>query len=312
VAALAADNTKAATEKQLREEGEGKESSKGQGGGEIFRKLGATTQDHLSVAEYRALLESNDPKLKTHAGRIPNVVHRVMFRDPDFPEKDVRFLQEFYSKTQDDFVHVLWRKEDAHKLIEDHFPEFLPVYDGYSKHIQRADTIRYAILAHYGGVYTDVDIELTGSLMDVLANTVPLLDSKGIDFLGPHEITDDDECREAISRYAIRQHLPTAERKPFAWVIANYFMVAAAGSQGARAVLDICVHRAKAPFDANVDYDVLFTTGPDVVTTIVNKRFDMDVVHTTSKEIARNIVHHGRGHWLTNGKDPRPGCYGAV
>ena len=93
-------------------------------------------------------------------------------------------------------------------------------------------------------------------------------------------------------------------------------MIAAAGSHGARAVLDLCKQRAAKPFDIYNPgypdgYDVLFFTGPDAVTTSVSKTVPTDVLHTVSKVLARHIRHHASGHWLNNRKDPRPGCYGA-
>lgn len=37
------------------------------------------------------------------------------------------------------------------------YPWFLDTFDGYPFPIQRADAIRYFVLAHYGGVYLDLD-----------------------------------------------------------------------------------------------------------------------------------------------------------
>lgn len=37
------------------------------------------------------------------------------------------------------------------------YPWFLETFDTYRFPIQRADAIRYFILAHYGGVYIDLD-----------------------------------------------------------------------------------------------------------------------------------------------------------
>ena len=37
------------------------------------------------------------------------------------------------------------------------YPWFLETFDNYQFPIQRADAIRYFVLAHYGGIYIDLD-----------------------------------------------------------------------------------------------------------------------------------------------------------
>jgi inositol phosphorylceramide mannosyltransferase catalytic subunit len=37
------------------------------------------------------------------------------------------------------------------------YPWFLETYDSYLYAIQRADSLRYFLLAHYGGIYLDLD-----------------------------------------------------------------------------------------------------------------------------------------------------------
>ena len=42
-------------------------------------------------------------------------------------------------------------------LIVARYPWFLETYDGYPYPIQRADSIRYFVLHHFGGIYIDLD-----------------------------------------------------------------------------------------------------------------------------------------------------------
>jgi mannosyltransferase OCH1-like enzyme len=57
------------------------------------------------------------------------------------------------------FQYILWDKAKCREFIKEHFNFFLPIYDGYQYNVQRADSIRYFILYHYGGVYSDIDLE---------------------------------------------------------------------------------------------------------------------------------------------------------
>ena len=54
-------------------------------------------------------------------------------------------------------VVQLWTDEDSRELIATEYPWFLNTFDNYSYPIQRADAIRYFVLAHYGGIYIDLD-----------------------------------------------------------------------------------------------------------------------------------------------------------
>lgn len=75
---------------------------------------------------------------------------------------------------------MLWTDETSRQLIAEHYPWFLPIFDGYQYPIQRADAIRYFVLHRYGGVYLDLDIGCIRSidpLLDfdvILPKTIPV------------------------------------------------------------------------------------------------------------------------------------------
>ena len=48
-------------------------------------------------------------------------------------------------------------QQRVHQLITHRYPWFLETWDNYPFNIERADAIRYFVLAHYGGVYIDLD-----------------------------------------------------------------------------------------------------------------------------------------------------------
>lgn len=51
----------------------------------------------------------------------------------------------------------MWTDEKSRELIVAEYPWFLETFDGYAHPIQRADAIRYFVLAHFGGIYVDLD-----------------------------------------------------------------------------------------------------------------------------------------------------------
>lgn len=64
----------------------------------------------------------------------------------------------------------LWTDDDNKNFIRQHYHYFLDTYLNYSSNIERADSMRYFYLYHFGGLYVDLDFEC-------LKNIEPLLNS---------------------------------------------------------------------------------------------------------------------------------------
>ena len=56
-----------------------------------------------------------------------------------------------------DYEYKFWSDEASLAFIEKEYPWFRETFVKYPHNIQRADAIRYFVLAHYGGVYIDLD-----------------------------------------------------------------------------------------------------------------------------------------------------------
>ena len=50
----------------------------------------------------------------------------------------------------------LWTDASMRDFVAESYPEFLAVYDGYPRMIQRADAFRYLVLGKLGGIYADL------------------------------------------------------------------------------------------------------------------------------------------------------------
>lgn len=57
------------------------------------------------------------------------------------------------------WYYRLWTDTDSRSFLVEHYPWFLPIYDGYPDPVMRSDAIRYFLLDHFGGVYVDLDVE---------------------------------------------------------------------------------------------------------------------------------------------------------
>lgn len=99
--------------------------------------------------------------------RIPQIFHQT-WKTSDIPDEWQACVQSWRSH-HPHWQFILWTDASSRQFINDHYPEFLACYDGYSYNIQRADVIRYCVLHTYGGVYADLDMECLQPIEPLLA-----------------------------------------------------------------------------------------------------------------------------------------------
>lgn len=68
----------------------------------------------------------------------------------------------------------MWTDAKSRELIATEYPWFLNTFDNYSQPIQRADAIRYFVLAHFGGIYIDLDDVCTETPLFSPRNSIPV------------------------------------------------------------------------------------------------------------------------------------------
>ncbi|KAF7559247.1 hypothetical protein G7046_g4908 [Stylonectria norvegica] len=87
--------------------------------------------------------------------RIPRILHQTT-ANTTIPEKWVESQQSCIN-AYSNFEYHLWTDAKAREFIATEYPWFINVWDNYPFPIQRADSIRYFVLHHYGGIYLDMD-----------------------------------------------------------------------------------------------------------------------------------------------------------
>ena len=254
-------------------------------------------------------MESYAPtKYKTYEN-IPNIVHRILLKDQNFPLAVTECLASFWNYThvhEGDFVSILWTREDAHRLVETEYPQLLDMYDGFPKSIERADAIRYMILDQYGGIYADHDVMLKHDLKAVIQETYSL-GSGEYDWIGSHELTLSPSFRNNTRSFPIRQKaVLRKDKREAAFRVANYFMWSAPQSEIGKKILAEMERRAKYDIDLTSDYDVLFVTGPDLVSTVADDVYNRVVFWRMCRHVAKHIRHYAAGHWLYRPPAPAP------
>ncbi|HEX4766820.1 MAG TPA: glycosyltransferase [Lichenihabitans sp.] len=102
---------------------------------------------------------------------VPKLIHQT-WRDAEIPERFKAFSVSWL-RHHPGWDHRLWTDADLRALVAEREPDFLPVFDGYTRPICRADAGRYILLKHLGGLYVDLDFECFRPLD-------PLLDGAGL------------------------------------------------------------------------------------------------------------------------------------
>ncbi|EIW66516.1 hypothetical protein TREMEDRAFT_40831 [Tremella mesenterica DSM 1558] len=88
--------------------------------------------------------------------KIPRLIHQT-WKNDQLPEK----WREAWKECREgmpDYEYMLWTDDLSRAFIAEYYPSQLHMFDSYKYPIQRADSIRYFVLNHFGGVYMDLDI----------------------------------------------------------------------------------------------------------------------------------------------------------
>lgn len=133
--------------------------------------LSLLLEDASADAIHRAELPSpNSSLIEQRPQVIPKIIHQT-YKNETIPEV-WRDAQQSCIDLHPDYEYIvlvplllkcaanvfqLWTNEKSRDFIAEEYPWFLETFDGYKYPIQRADSIRYFVLAHYGGTYIDLD-----------------------------------------------------------------------------------------------------------------------------------------------------------
>jgi len=67
------------------------------------------------------------------------------------------------------YTHVLLHGREYDAFVSAHFPDFIETFRAYPHEIQRCDAVRYMWLYVHGGVYMDLDMELTKDIAPLIS-----------------------------------------------------------------------------------------------------------------------------------------------
>jgi mannosyltransferase OCH1-like enzyme len=224
-----------------------------------------------------------------------NQQHKPLIEREDFEPNHIFFLYGFlgddFQITQEEFIRNLrqWRRmnpdrpihilrdqyDGIHQWVQKNFEWFYQDYQNYPKSIQRCDIIRYMLMYHYGGVYSDLDVECRlpiGKLFRQYewANVI----------FGISRVKSQQKCNLAAKYETIRNGEPEID------------------------ILKLAKKRASSRLQSQ--YGIIYTTGPDVITTALsrNRQKYKDIAVIPIEKFTKLYPHSCSSSWRSNSRLP--------
>lgn len=123
--------------------------------------------DAISRAELPA---PGSNSIDTREQMIPRIIHQTYINEsiPLVWQEAQQSCIDLHTK-EDGWEYKMWTDAKSREFIAAEYPWFLETFDNYDFPIQRADAIRYFVLAFYGGIYIDLDDGCNRSLEPLLS-----------------------------------------------------------------------------------------------------------------------------------------------
>jgi len=199
---------------------------------------------------------------------IPKVLHHTLiYSDNDpYPPQFEGMIASF-QKHNPDFEIKLWHRKEVLALMTDHQRK---LYESYKHDIQRADMARYIVLYYNGGYYSDLDV-YTMQSWSKMAELYTASSTVNTSCILLEELYFWDSELDEFEKSELRQrYLPPERRRPPRTQLSNYWMAMTARHPVMDEILRLLEERHDIPINPDYFWDVIWTTGPGVVTTAFN------------------------------------------
>jgi glycosyltransferase involved in cell wall biosynthesis len=227
----------------------------------------------------------------------PKLVHRVWMGPNEKPEED--YHSSSFEKHLPDWKNKDWEdsdEEEIRELMLEIDPRLLVCFEKYSKYfVVRADVIRHCVLYKYGGIYTDYDVELYSQSLHEKIKEDPSTP------LFMVETVLSDEFKKFTSGFSNRNGEEECKTR-----IGSYLLYSPPKNKIIKSIINLIAERLSQDIEIKEDYDIIWMTGPDTISTVVNST--KEKFNLISLQEQHNICEHkltGVATWrqaITEGK----------
>ena len=129
---------------------------------------------HVDFASLNSSSSSSSPQVRVRGedggGRIPRRLHHIVLgplsRSVPLNWQRARNACIVLHPNFDQFF--FWSDENSEAFLQTNYPWFVPTWKSYETFVQKADSLRYFVLFHYGGIFLDMDLSCRVSLNPLL------------------------------------------------------------------------------------------------------------------------------------------------
>ena len=116
---------------------------------------------------------------------IPKLIHHIAPSDTSRWHPIWNRCYPSWKKQFSDFEHLLWNdQEDINQFVHQHYPQYYDMFMEFPAHIMRVDFVRFCLLHHHGGIYTDMDMFCYKNFYDELTHSLHIIEAPyGEEFL---------------------------------------------------------------------------------------------------------------------------------
>lgn len=104
-------------------------------------QAGRATSQCIHVPKAYAAIDSLIATAQPPSSSFPHIIHQS-WKDGSLPPNFQNWSQS-WSRLHPSYEYKLWTDRDNHDLVAQHFPSFLPIYEGLDHKIKRADVVRF-------------------------------------------------------------------------------------------------------------------------------------------------------------------------
>lgn len=214
---------------------------------------------------------------------IPQTLHFVYgLWDTKPMDQRFRTIIDTWARKHPTYEVKIWNRNMCEELLQQpQYQHLWTLYQGFTRRVMAADLLRIVILLEEGGYYLDLDC-VPGDHTDLSQL------SEGAGLVLFTEINMSLEHAQQVGR---EEPIRRGQAEDHGNRVSNYAMGSRRNHPFWQAVLKLLQKRCQENPDIKRDYDVLFCTGPDLVTTVW-KRTHYDDVKVLDKTEADAVLSH--------------------
>jgi mannosyltransferase OCH1-like enzyme len=221
---------------------------------------------------------------------IPKLLHRVWPGNDDFYKDYTENIKIFENCFGSSYEIKLWKGNDCLEFLEEYFPKYISFFIDTKSYATKSSLIRCLLLKIFGGIYSDFDVVIKDAH---IKNLIEKYESLFIT-----ECILKDSSVEKSKSYRIRCGISEDKIR-----IADFFMA----SRKDHEVWDFVIKE----FDLRIPnkileiYDILYVTGPDVISTVINnnKIDDVYIVNKNDSDVFMKHEMDGVNTWRKKFKE---------